>query len=256
MKKTTNTTKSKTWLWSLAVIVLVVSLMLLAWGYFGRELLGDYFDRLGDLLKNPEKLRALVESWGPWGPVLYIFIQALQVVVSPLPGETTAGIVSGFVFGPWLGFLYSILGLTLGSFLGFLLGRWLGTRIITRLVSEESLWRLKALLKRQGALAAMLVFALPYFPKDYLCLALGMGGMPTKVFLIAVVLGRSPTIFLFNLKGAFLYEGAYLTFFLLFLAYLILAALVIYWREPLYRWLESLGEGSPENPGDPPPHQN
>lgn len=221
--------------------MLLVALAALALGYLGRGLLGEYFDRLSDLLKNPEKLRALVESWGPWAPVLYILIQALQVVISPLPGETTAGLVSGFVFGPWLGFLYSIIGLTLGSFLGFLLGRWLGTRIITRLASEESLGRLKALLKRQGALAAMLIFALPYFPKDYLCLALGMGGMPVKVFLAAVVLGRSPTIFLFNLKGAFLYEGAYFTFFLLLGAYLTLAALVIYWRKPLYDWLESLG---------------
>ncbi len=239
--KDSNATRPKTWLWGLVIIVLMVMLTVLAWVYLGRALLGDSFDRLTDLLKNPEKLRALVESWGPWGPVFYIFLQTLQVVVSPLPGETTAGLVSGFVFGPWLGFLYSIVGLTLGSFLGFLLGRWLGTRIIRSLISPDSVERLKVLLQRQGALAAMLVFALPYVPKDYLCLALGMGGMPAKVFLAAVVLGRSPIIFLFNLKGAFLYEGAYLTFFLLLLAYLVLAALAFYWRKPLYRWLESLG---------------
>jgi uncharacterized membrane protein YdjX (TVP38/TMEM64 family) len=253
--KTSETTKLKAWLWGLAIIGLLVALTVLAWGYLGRGFLGEYFERLSDLLKNPEKLRAWVESWGPWGPIFYILIQALQVVISPLPGETTAGLVSGFVFGPWLGFLYSIVGLTLGSFLGFLLGRWLGTRIIARFVSKDSLGRLKALLKRQGALAAILIFALPYFPKDYLCLALGMGGMPVKVFLATVMLGRSPLIFLFNLKGAFLYEGAYLTFFLLLAAYLTLVVSVIYWRESLYRWLENLGETGPENPSDLPHHQ-
>ncbi len=253
--KTSDTAKPKTWLWGLAIIGLLVALSALAWGYLGQGPLGQYYKRLSDLLRNPEELRTLVESWGPWGPIFYIFIQALQVVISPLPGETTAGLVSGFVFGPWLGFLYSIVGLTLGSFLGFLLGRWLGTRIISRLVSEELLGRLTALLKRQGALAALLIFALPYFPKDYLCLALGMGGMPVKVFLATVFLGRSPTILLFNLKGSFLYEGAYLTFFLLLTVYLTLVVLVIYWREPLYHWLENLGETSPENHSDLPHHQ-
>jgi uncharacterized membrane protein YdjX (TVP38/TMEM64 family) len=252
--KTSDATKPKTWLWGLAVIGLLVALVSLAWGYLGQGFLGEYFEQLSELLKNPERLRALVESWGPWAPIFYILIQALQVIISPLPGETTAGLVSGYVFGPWLGFLYSIVGLTLGSVVGFLLGRWLGTRNISRLVSEESLGRLKGLLKRQGALAALLIFALPYFPKDYLCLALGIGGMPVKVFIAIVVLGRSPTMFLFNLKGFLLYEGAYLTFFLLLAVYLTLVFLVIYWREPLYRWLENLGEASPENQNDPTNH--
>ena len=78
--------------------------------------------------------------------------------------------------------------------------------------------------------------------------------MPVKVFLATVMLGRSPIIFLFNLKGAFLYKGAYLTFFLLLAAYLTLVVLVIYWREFLYRWLDNLGEANPENP-DHLPHQ-
>jgi uncharacterized membrane protein YdjX (TVP38/TMEM64 family) len=252
--KTSDATKPKTWLWGLAVIGLLVALVSLAWGYLGQGFLGEYFEELRDLLKNPERLRALVESWGPWAPIFYILIQALQVIVSPLPGETTAGLVSGYVFGPWLGFLYSIVGLTLGSVVGFLLGRWLGTRIISRLVSEKSLGRLKALLKRQGALAALLIFALPYFPKDYLCLALGIGGMPVKVFIATVVLGRSPIIFLFNLKGSLLYEGAYPTFFILLAVYMTLVVLVVYWREPLYHWLESLGE-APENHSDLLNHQ-
>jgi len=42
MNKTTNTTKSKTWIWGLPIIVRVVSLMVLGWGYLGRD--KDTFD--------------------------------------------------------------------------------------------------------------------------------------------------------------------------------------------------------------------
>jgi len=49
-------------------------------------------------------------------PVIFIGLQALQVVVvvAPIPGEVT-GILGGYLFGEWLGFLYSTIGLTLGS---------------------------------------------------------------------------------------------------------------------------------------------
>ena len=78
----------------------------------------------------------MTESWGQWGPLFLILFQALQVVVVPIPGETTTGLVSGFLYGPWLGALYTMVGLTLGSVLGFFLGHWLGDHIINRLISR------------------------------------------------------------------------------------------------------------------------
>src|SRR4030095_11635605 len=76
-------------------------------------------------------------GWGAAGPVIFIIIQAPQVVVATIPGEV-AGILGGFVFGEWVGLIYSTIGLTVGSLAAFGLGRWLGDSYVRNLVSEET----------------------------------------------------------------------------------------------------------------------
>jgi len=68
------------------------------------------------LYVDPPFLKAEPQAWGVWAPLVFIGIQALQVVVAPIPGEVT-GFLGGFVFGQWIGLAYSMVGLSLGSFL-------------------------------------------------------------------------------------------------------------------------------------------
>ncbi len=206
-------------------------------GYFFREPIRDHALYLYELLGNRERLQALLKSLGAWGPLLYILFQAVQVVVAPLPGEATGGFVSGFLFGPWLGLLYSLIGLTLGSAGGFLLGRWIGAPVVARLVPREVEARFKAVAKRRAALAGLIVFAWPYFPKDYFCILLGVCGMPLKSFLAVQVLGRLPSSLLFNLQGAELYERNYSVFFVLIVVLLAIAVAAFFLKERIYRYL-------------------
>ena len=73
-------------------------------------------------LTDRHRIIAFVNAAGPLSIPVFIGIQALQVIVSPIPGELT-GIAGGYLYGPFLGFLYSTIGLTL-VFLG---GLWPGT---------------------------------------------------------------------------------------------------------------------------------
>ena len=59
-------------------------------------------------------LKHTLREWGVLAPVIFIGLQALQVIISPIPGELT-GILGGYLFGQWVGLLYSTIGLTLGS---------------------------------------------------------------------------------------------------------------------------------------------
>ena len=186
---------------------------------------------------SPEKMSELVKSWGAWGPLFYILFQATQVLIAPLPGETTGGFVSGFLFGPWLGLLYSLSGLLLGSIVAFLLGRWLGTPLVAKLVPADVLTRFRAIAEHRGALVALIIFALPYFPKDYFCLILGMSGMSLKVFSAVILAGRLPSTFLFTLQGARLYEGDYVTTLVLLGIVLAFAIFFFLQRERLYDFL-------------------
>ena len=59
-------------------------------------------------------LKHTLREWGVLAPVIFMGLQALQVIIAPIPGELT-GILGGYLFGQWVGLLYSTIGLTLGS---------------------------------------------------------------------------------------------------------------------------------------------
>src|SRR5215831_10134988 len=63
-------------------------------------------------------LKHTLREWGILAPVIFVGMQALQVIIAPIPGELT-GILGGYLFGEWVGLLYSTVGLTLGSVAAF-----------------------------------------------------------------------------------------------------------------------------------------
>ena len=142
-----------------------------------RELVRFYSSR--------KEVKAFLTSFGPYAPVPFIILQALQVVFAPIPGEAT-GFLGGYVFGTWLGFLYSSIGLTLGSAAAFGLGRWLGAHVVRRLVSDAVYHKFDFVARTGGELVTLLFFLIPGFPKDYLCFLLGVSPMPFGIFLIII----------------------------------------------------------------------
>ena len=118
-----------------------------------------YFDVHEDVLRLLDWLDAL----GIWGPLLFIMIMML-VVVLVLPGVMfTAG--AGFVFGVVEGTVCVVVGTTLGAALAFLIARYLFgdrasqfvlRRARLRLVSEE--------LTPHGWKIVLLTRLVPFFP--------------------------------------------------------------------------------------------
>src|SRR4029453_2386831 len=82
-------------------------------------------------------LKQTLRQWGILAPLLFISLQALQVIIAPIPGEVT-GILGGYVFGEWTGLIYSTVGLTAGSVVTFGVGRWLGGHYVRSLGSPET----------------------------------------------------------------------------------------------------------------------
>ncbi len=193
-----------------------------------------------------ETLRVWLSALGPLAPLGFILIQALQVVMAPIPGEATS-FLGGFLFGALPGFFYSSVGLTLGSGLAFLVSRQLGSRVIEKLFRTESLEKFNSLFERNGALVAFLLFLFPGAPKDYLCYLLGLSKLPLKVFLVLVTVGRMPATLLLCLQGAQVYRGHYWTFLILLGVTGVAGGILIFFRERFYRWLRHWG-GSPEGP--------
>src|SRR5438132_13304914 len=82
------------------------------------SVLGHWREDLGKFYTRRRRLARFLSSLGPYSAAVFMLLQALQVVISPLPGELT-GVVGGYVYGVNVGFLFSTLGLTLGSWIAF-----------------------------------------------------------------------------------------------------------------------------------------
>jgi uncharacterized membrane protein YdjX (TVP38/TMEM64 family) len=143
-------------------------------------------------------------------------LQVLQVVLAPVPGEAT-GFIGGYLFGTVKGFIYSSLALAAG-FLDQLCHRPIrrpagmsgdGSRQI-------KLVRFDHLLKRQGIIVLLILFIFPGFPKDYLCLFLGITALPLKAFLLIASVGRMPGTLMLSLQGEFVFQKNYVVFAVVF----------------------------------------
>lgn len=179
------------WVWLVTGLILaILATVLVLWG-----------QPLYDSLADQEGVRNWVEGSGPWGPLALIALEMAQTLLAPIPGQAIEA-VGGYLFGPWLGTLYAMLGVSTGSLTGFLLARKLGRPWLLRLASPKTVARLDDLAQRGGNLFFFLLWLFPFVPDDLVCLAAGLTPMRPLQFLILMVLGRLPGIFVATWIGA------------------------------------------------------
>jgi uncharacterized membrane protein YdjX (TVP38/TMEM64 family) len=192
------------------------------------------------LVKDPEQVRTFLLNWGPIrAPLAFMGIQILQVLFAPVPGEAS-GFVGGYVFGTVPGFIYSSIGLTAGSVVNFILARILGRRYVRKWVPGRYLGKFDAVTRHHGALLFFLFFVVPGFPKDYLCIFLGLTGISLKVFVLMAGIGRMPGTLMLSLQGAQVFQKNYVTLIILIVISIAFAILAYYWRERIYAWIDRL----------------
>ena len=181
-----------------------------------------------------------LKSFGPWAPVAFIVVQALQVVLAPIPGEAT-GILGGYLFGTWLGFLFSTAGLTLGSVTAFLLARWLGLPVVRRVVSKEVYRKFNFISRAGGELVTLVCFLIPGFPKDYLCFLLGVSPLQFGMFFMISTFGRMPGTWLLSVQGAKMRDAQYVEFVIYLLVAAFAVVMAYIYRDKIYRWMHRRG---------------
>lgn len=220
-------------------LIVTIAVFLLLVGLVALPAVRDWIARAYALATDREWVQETIRSFGWAAPFIFMGIQIAQVVAAPVPGEAT-GVVGGYVFGAGWGFVYSTVALASGSLINFALGRMLGERFVRRLISAEAFGRLNRMVTHQGVVAVMVMFIVPGFPKDYLCLLLGLTTMPLKLFLPIAALGRMPGTLMLSLQGASLYERNYWMLALLFAVCALAVFLAWRFRERLYRWVEKM----------------
>jgi uncharacterized membrane protein YdjX (TVP38/TMEM64 family) len=181
-----------------------------------------------EFVADQNRISTWVSSLGVWGPLAIVALEIGQVLLAPIPGQAIQ-VVSGYLYGPWLGTLYSLLGVGLGSVVSFLLARRLGRPLAVRLIGSQATARLDGLVRKGGTLFFFLIWLLPFAPDDLACLAAGLTPMSLSQFLVLVMIGRMPGVIVSVWLGAYALQINPLLFGLL-LAVLTLAAVILWWR--------------------------
>jgi len=161
------------------------------------------------LYRDKHFLKEIVASWGWMAPLVFVAIQALQVIISPIPGEIT-GPVGGALFGTWWGLVYSSIGLTLGTLICFGIGRKWGEPLVRPWLSDHHWNRMSFILEAEGVILCFILYSIPGFPKDIVSYLFGLSPMPFWVFAVVSTLGRIPGTWISSYFGANVAEQQYI----------------------------------------------
>jgi uncharacterized membrane protein YdjX (TVP38/TMEM64 family) len=179
-------------------------------------------------------LRDSVAAWGWMAPLVFIGIQAMQVIIAPIPGEIT-GPVGGALFGTLWGVIYSTIGLTIGTVVCFGLGRLWGEPLIRPWLSEHHWNRMSFIVEAEGAIICFILYLIPGFPKDAISYLFGISPMPFWLFAVVSTIGRLPGTWISSYFGAHVGEQQYL-YAAVFIALVMGACLPLYYyRESILR---------------------
>ena len=155
--------------------------------------LGVYFILKHFGFTSAKKIHSVVDKLGSWA---YVGFFVLQITVStficiiPLEDEvlTAAAII---LFGPLKGFFVAAFNMFVTSSLQFAIGRYLCKDIAVKFLGEKSLEKYGDYLKIKGEIMLPIMYAIPLFPHDTLCVLAGMSKMKYWYFALVSAIMRS-----------------------------------------------------------------
>jgi len=178
-----------------------IPLLLLAAGLAGFFVFGlnKYFSL--DVLKtHRETSQFWVQNYGAVAAVIFMLIYSLAVAFS-VPGAVFITIAGGFMFGPYLGTFYVVIGATIGAVIVFLAAKYALVEAVLRAKAYPALKRMEAGF-RENEISYMLVLRLiPLFPFCLVNLVPAFLGVSLRVYTIGTVVGIIPGAFVYALVG-------------------------------------------------------
>jgi uncharacterized membrane protein YdjX (TVP38/TMEM64 family) len=190
-----------------------------------------------EIFASTNSLQEFVAGFGSWSSLIFLGIQASQVVAGPVPAGPV--IVAGSaLFGFWEGLALSMAGIMAGSVLAFLLGRRFGLPLLRRLIGEELLAKHRPAPGNSDGWWLLMVLLLP-IPAggDAACALAGLSSISLRRFILMVSIGRLPGTVLAAFVGAGLMSGHLVAPVAAGFAGLVVLGVTLRYRRGLEAWL-------------------
>jgi uncharacterized membrane protein YdjX (TVP38/TMEM64 family) len=159
------------------------------------------WDAIIKVFSSTDNFKAWIDSLGFWGPVVFFLLCTAQVIFAPIPGNLT-GIAGGAMFGLLGGFLLTYSGILIGSILAYLVGQYGGRRLVIKFIGEGRYKKYTKIFHSDLSWGLFIIFLVPFFPDDILCILAGISPLPLRRFIILVAIGRAPSAFINSAVGA------------------------------------------------------
>ncbi len=181
-----------------------------------------------------------VRAAGPWGFLILLALQFLQIVVAFIPGEATQ-MVAGMLYGPWVGSLILIIGCVLSSAFVFVVVHKLGAPFVRDMVSEKWIEKFDRFEKSgKFELTVFILFLIPAMPKDVFTYLVPLTDMRMRTFLVLSNVARIPGILISTYAASGLVDGNVWQSIVIFAVFAVLAVVCLIFRERLMGAVEKL----------------
>lgn len=128
------------------------------------------------------------QRFGAWGPLVFILIQAVQVVVTPI-SHYSLGYMGGFLYGSVWGTIYNYIGRLIGHLAAYFIAVRFAEPLVRKWVPASTLDRYQHVVSKRADMM-LVMYLLPLFPDDELSYMAGLGRMPFRSFLVANLFGQ------------------------------------------------------------------
>jgi uncharacterized membrane protein YdjX (TVP38/TMEM64 family) len=138
-----------------------------------------------------DALMDLLDKYRSFGPFPGILLTFMKSFIPPLPTILIIG-VNAAVYGLWLGFLYSWIGIVSGCLVTFLIVRKIaGHPYLVRWAQKPKVQKSMLWVRRNAFSYVFLLSIFPVGPFVVINMAAGMARMRLRSFLIAIFFGKA-----------------------------------------------------------------
>ena len=189
-----------------------------------------YHHDIIDRFKSFQDVIAFLEHYHWQSILVYIVIQAIQVIVSVIPGQAFQ-FAAGYLYTFLPGLLFSLIGAAIGTSVSFWLAKALGKDAVHLFIGEEkTAYYVKRLNSRKAYAIVFLIYLIPGIPKDIVSYAAGVSEMEFKPFFTFSMMGRIP-----GMAGSLLIGALYMREHYVWMGVVAAAAVIAFVAGIVYR---------------------
>jgi len=186
-------------------------------------------------INDQAAIQRFVDQLGWLGPVALILLNALQIIVAPIPGYIIQA-AAGFLYGPLWGGIWGSLGLFLGAMTAMGLARRFGRPLVQKLVGAGRLAKWERMTHSESPLVWMIFLLGPTGDLPY-----HLAGLSRVSFLTIATITlfiRVPSVFVAAAVGAGVVTLSWWQFALLIAALSLLILLFIRYQVQVTAWFD------------------